>query len=344
MPRQGVTRVRGTAAGSIGAGYFGNGEEGNVTITGDTPLAVTLDEGQLIKQYESLTINEGATLRPANRCNGMILLVRGDMTINGTISADKCAPLANPNEDEASDERHVALCNITGGNGGSGGRGSSYDYSGSGSAERYVEGAGGTGGSGFAFGGGYGGGGGSSSGSGPGGPGDPRPPVGSPIPYPGGSGVKVYGVGGTDGGVGGGGPGGGGGVSEGRDYQRNGGTGDAIGGGAIYIFVGGTLTIGATGKITANGGNGGNGSSVSGGGYSPGYAGAHMSYGGGGGGGGGGCIALIHSGSYNNLGSIMVNGGTGGQCGNENNGYTQDGNPGAAGTTLITTLAELLGL
>ena len=344
MPRQGVTRVRGTAAGSVGAGYFGNGEEGDVTITGDTPLAVTLDEGQLIKQYESLTINEGATLRPANRCNGMIILVRGDMTINGTISADKCAPLANPNEDEASKERHVALCNITGGNGGSGGRGSSYDYSGSGRAERYVEGAGGTGGSGFAFGGGYGGGGGSSSTSGPGGPGEPRPPIGSPIPYPGGSGVKVYGVGGTDGGVGGGGPGGGGGVSEGSDYKRNGSTGDAIGGGAIYIFVGGTLTIGATGKITANGGNGGNGSSVSGGGYSPGYAGAHYSYGGGGGGGGGGCIALIHSGSYNNLGSIMVNGGAGGQCGGENNGYTQDGNPGAAGTTLITTLAELLGL
>lgn len=344
MPRQGVTRVRGTAAGSVGAGYFGNGEEGDVTITGDTPLAVTLDEGQLIKQYESLTINEGATLRPANRCNGMILLVRGDMTINGTISADKCAPLANPNEDEASNERHVALCNITGGNGGSGGRGSYYSRNGN-DVDRYVRGAGGTGGSGFAFGGGYGGGGGSGDSGGPGGPGDPRPPIGSPIPYPGGSGVKVCGVGGTDGrGVGGGGPGGGGGAAQDSDRHSNGSTGDAIGGGAIYIFVGGVLTIGATGKITANAGNGGNGARCAGGGYSPGYNGGENWYGGGGGGGGGGCIALIHSGSYNNLGSIMVNGGAGGQCGGENNGYTQDGNPGAAGTTLITTLAELLGL
>jgi len=342
MPRQGVTRVRGTAAGSIGAGYFGNGEEGDVTITGDTPLAVTLDEGQLIKQYESLTIDEGATLRPANRCNGMILLVQGDLIINGTISADKCAPLLNSFEEEAANELHVALCNITGGNGGSGGRGSSYDYSGSGSADRRAQGAGGTGGSGFAFGGGYGGGGGSSRSSAPGGPGDPRPPVGSPIPYPGGSGVRVYGVGGTDSdGTGGAGPGGGGGASAKSGYGRNGTAGDAIGGGSIYIFVGGTVTIGATGKITANGGNGGNGASSTGGGYSPGYAGSHSSYGGGG---GGGCIALVHSGRYNNLGSIMVNGGTGGRFGGDNNGYTQNGNPGSAGTTLITTLSELLGL
>ena len=87
-------------------------------------------------------------MRPANRCCGMIILVKGDLTVNGTISADKCCPLQSPNEELLAQERHIAACGaLTGGRGGNGSRGESSSNSG------------GQGGDPCAFGGGYGGGG-----------------------------------------------------------------------------------------------------------------------------------------------------------------------------------------
>ena len=321
------------------ASWFGTGEDGDAVISTDTPLPVGLDEGQINKQNNHLIIEQGGTLRPANRCNGMILLVKGDLTVDGTISADKCAPLLNPNEELAAQETHIVACGaLVGGAGGKGGTlKSGIDF----------RGAPGNGGSGFTFGGGFGGGSGggisgwrapSGSKAYAGGDGDPRPPVGTALPTPGGRFEKsTYGAGG---GIdfrgytyGGGGPGGSGAAGSQYDAAENhwmtgGGTGEAIGGGAIWIFVHGKIRINSVAKISADGGNGANGVST------------HGGCSAGGGGGGGGIIAIIHTGDYVNQGSITANGGTGGNPGLDTD--ANAGVSGSAGTILIKNISEIL--
>ena len=271
----------------------------------------------------------------------MILLVKGDLTVDGVIRANKCAPLLNPNEAMAAEEQHIVLCGISsGGNGGGGGAGFG------------LYGAAGTGGSGFQFGGGYGGG---SSGSISGyyatsttkvysaGNGDPRPPVGTASPFASTAGANaMYGAGsycsmGRVSARGGGGPGGAGGACHNtgagdvKEYAYNGANGDADGGGAIWIFARGIVRIGSTATISANGGEGAGGTYGDRGGKS-----------GGGGGGGGGIICVVHTGDYVNQGSIVANGGVGGIGQSYMDGSSQPGSDGAAGTVFVTNIADLL--
>lgn len=110
--------------------------------------------------------------------------------------------------------------------------------------------------------------------------------------------------------------GGGGGVawdyygSSGSVSAGSGSTGSGGGGGVIIIVCKGTLTIGSTGIVRANGGNGGNGGN---GAVGPGDGGSSAAGGGGGGGGsGGGVIMLFYYGAYSNAGIVQVNGGAGG--------------------------------
>lgn len=70
-------------------------------------------------------------------------------------------------------------------------------------------------------------------------------------------------------------------------------------GGLLVLIVGGSLTIGATGVVSADGSNGGTGQ------------GSWAAYSGGGGS-GGGSVVLAHRGSYQNSGSVRANGGPGG--------------------------------
>lgn len=329
--------------------WFGTGEDGDLTVTEDTPLDVILDEGQIIKQYNNLTITETGVLHPANRCNGMVLLVKGDLTVDGTIHVNKCAPLLNPNEDMAAQEQHIALCGaLTGGKGGDGGAlfedGGDVDTSGVG-----------VGGAGFRFGGGFGGG---SGGSGiasktcrKGANGDPRPPVGTSIPYPGPdrtTAAALYGAGGSAGSnpdtlraKGGGGPGGSGGVTiyGSPSYgSTNGKPGDAIGGGGIWVFVQGKVRIGGTGRISATGGNGAQGAYVQ---QPSGSSNRGWYASGGGGGGGGGIIAIVHTGDIINQGSVTAYGGAGGAAANVSL-STYPGNDGEIGTVVIKNISELL--
>lgn len=365
--RVGYAQVIGSAAqGAANAGWFGDGRDGELYVAdGETlSLDVALDEGQIVKRYTNGYIGTGSLLTAANRCNGMVLLFSGDLTIKGTISMDKKAPLANPMEDQCAAEVHVALCGgLNGGKGGKAGAGSVYTY------ESYGKiGAPGAAGNGFAFGGGPGGGSGAvgfyqnttindgADGS--------RAPIGTDMPYVPTNGIDDYGSGGSlradmivhtwvSGGAG---PGGSGAAQKysysGSNNQYalgngvSGASGDAFGGGAIFAFVKGRLTIEGSGKITAGGGNGANGTADI---YSPSGSdsyGSNASLTGGGGGAGGGIIVIVHNGDYTNAGSVTAPGGVGGTGASYtyglNSAAASNGENGEAGTVLIAKLSDLL--
>lgn len=337
MTRVGRTYVKGTAAGAANDGYFGNGSDGALNVAAGQTFTIDVpsEDTQIIKNYSSVNIAAGATVKTSGRCNGMVWLVSGDFILDGTINMDKRAPLLNDNEAAATQELHVALCGaLTGGGAGAAGVGwSAGPYS-------SFKTNGGIPGNGFALGGGYGPG--SASEQNNGGSCEPRPPIGTSIPYPGGENVSFCGTGGSyyytnhasinikaNGGAG---PGGSGAVRDGDVYSTNGNAGDAVGGGAIWIYVMGKVRISATGKISANGGNGGAGVSSS------------ITISGGGGGGGGGIVCLIHSGDIVNNGSVIANGGRGGAAGRYYNNVGNPGQDGSVGAVLIQSLNTLLEL
>lgn len=354
---------------------FGDGSDGALTVAKNktTTLDVVEDTGQIIKQYTSLTIEEGATLKPAHRCNGTIILVNGDCTINGTLSVDKCSPLENDAESDCYNNVNIIVCGfLEGGVGGTGGdgyqspMGKKYN-----SETEKIElfdgeicGTGGTGTEGHVFGGGYGGGGAGSifettypdytdsgkkdsqgfpifnevtmahgNGNPNGGSYSTRPYKGMTWPN---TTSSEYGAGGqgqdhytkkVEGTVetypgsnvfnegivnkysismsseGGASPGGSGGSFYTTESLK-GTAGDAYGGGALWLFVKGTLTIGAKGKITANGGKGGVIAPTDGQ-----YIENMSGYPGSGGSGGGGIIALVYGTDYVNNGTVEAKGG-----------------------------------
>ena len=364
--RVGMSTVLGAAQGAANAGWFGDGRDGDLFVADGETLAldVALDEGQIVKQYKNGYIGVGSLLTAANRCNGMVLLFSGDLTVKGTISMDKKAPLLNSMEGQCAAEVHVALCRgLTGGNGGKAGAGAVFDY-----APYGKIGAPGAPGSGFAFGGGPGGGSGAvgfysntvvndgANGS--------RAPVGTNMPFVPTYGADDYGSGGSlrnglsmnEWVSGGAGPGGSGAAqrysysSEYNQYLSGNGqagaAGDAFGGGAVFIFVKGRLTIEGSGKITAAGGDGADGIADV---YIPDSNdtyGRNASLTGGGGAAGGGIIAIDHNGDYTNSGSVSAPGGVGGTGASYTYGFfsgaASNGEDGEIGAVLITTLAELL--
>lgn len=328
------SQTSGDGGGNPHASWFGTGEDGDLIVSTDVALPVALDSGQIIKQYNSLTVTSSGILHPANRCNGMILLVKGDLTVDGTIHVDKCAPLVNDSEELAAQEQHVALCGeLTGGKGGNGGN--AYE-----SAPGSAASPGGSGGPGFQFGGGFGGGGGGvgANFAGAGGSSNPRPPAGTIIPYPSSTtGNSEYGAGGSarqsSSSVlarGGAGPGGGGGQGAGA---HSGDAGDAIGGGALWIFAQGKVRIGGTAKISATGGDGGDA-------YGYAASGTILEFGGGGGSGGGGIVCIVHTGDIVNAGAVTASPGTAGI--NKTNSAYAAGQSGESGTVLITNISDLL--
>ena len=358
MPRAGYAEVIGAAVGgAANAGWFGDGRDGDLIVeAGQTYMFdVALDEGQVVKQFRNVYIGEGATVKTSGRCNGMVWMVQGDFENRGTITMDKCAPLLNDKEALCAQQKHVKLCNLKGGNAGAAGNGGQKSSS-SNSWSAYR--AGGTPGIGFAFGGGYGPG--SGNGNAAGGNAEPRPPIGTAIPFPAPSAEGVqpsYGAGASAGysgsntasgesvfARGGNGPGGSSavGVYYSSGVVTAGNNGDAVGGGAIWIFVQGKVTISATGLITACGGNGGAGVSKGKRGEG-GASGSVTGASGGGGAAGGGIIAIVHTGDYENSGAIKANGGIGGARPNvESTNQVTAGSDGEAGPVLITTLDALL--
>lgn len=300
----GYARIFGNAGGEGPSAWFGDGSDGDLSVSGTLSLPATIDTGHIFKQYKNLIIPAGAILQPANRCAGMVLAVQGDCTIAGTASMDKKAPRRNTTTENAilntgaSSKWLKLISTIIGGKGGDGGLYAGFiGYSG-------------VGGDGHRFGGGYGGGGhgvdmlsGSSNVGYRGGASEPRPLSTLTWPYPGANAKAAgqYGAGaGATGVKGGAAPGGGGGFY----YQSMSGSypgydGDAYGGGLLVIIVGGILRLVGSGLLTANGGDG------AGGAY----------YNVKGGGGGGGIIVLLTAAPAVLSGDILVNGGTGGYAG-----------------------------
>lgn len=72
--------------GQVVDNYFGDGSDGNAVINSTTLLPVDIDGEMIVKNYESLYIGPNGSLKPANRNRGMLLYVRGDLTVEGEIS------------------------------------------------------------------------------------------------------------------------------------------------------------------------------------------------------------------------------------------------------------------
>jgi hypothetical protein len=97
--------------------YFGNGSDGAVVISSDTNLTVlnkngSYDGDMVVKQYDSLIINSGATLTTDQPCRGLWIFVKGNCTINGTLSMTARGANADPTIAGASDGRPVSSSGI----------------------------------------------------------------------------------------------------------------------------------------------------------------------------------------------------------------------------------------
>ena len=299
---------------------FGNGSDGDAVIDGTVTLPVPVPHQSIVEmQYKSLTINAGATLKPATFNAGLIIRVKGDCTIHGTIDQSGLAPKTNQNNNYPYPAQLVCGDGGNGGNGKAGTNGKDGGTGGVGMLKR-------------SYGGGYGGGAGAGGGqgtylSGIGGNGGSSTgiTISTSDIFKGGLGATASSQNGADGVLGGGAGGGKGGGSTGGN-GGDGGTGGGsagnsgttvnssaggagagagnYGGGVVLLYIGGRLVI--DGTIKCNGLNGGAGGKTS---LSP------YGDGGDGGGGGGGAIYILHRGTYTNTGVLQVNGGTGGNAG-----------------------------
>jgi len=302
--------------------YFGDASDGDVTISTDTNLSATQDGDMVVMNYSSLTINTGVTLTTNNRCKGLLIYVTGNATINGTLTMNARGANVDPvvagvsstglrlpmlksgsidtlaaadfagcgsaaiaavaNQGAISGDGKIYTiarggaaggASVVSSNGNDGSNGTTGESGGGGSGGSYSA-ASGAGAAGTCFTGGSGGGGGSESGT---------ATDGGDYGGAGGDGSYYEGAGGS------GNPGGAGYAGTGPD--GNNGTG-----GLLILIVGGNLTIGGSGVISANGVDGP---------LNPVRWGA-------GGATGGGNVLVLYAGTLSNSGSITATGGTAG--------------------------------
>lgn len=309
-----------SSASSFG-NYFGSGADGDVTISSNTNITATQDGDMIVKNYNSLTINSSCTLTTDNRCKGLLVYVKGNCTINGTLTMTARGAYADPvsagvsstglriirrksGSTETLSASDLAGCGSAAttaesNQGSISGNGAIYTIPRTGAAGGAQAGPGGdlpgnAGSSGTGGQTGGGGSGGANTGvhSGAGGDGTCfSGGVGSGGTIINQSDASDIGGPGGDGSSGyntGGGAGNPGGT--GYNGGSNGGAGS---GGILILIVGGNLTIGASGVISANGVAGGAGT----------Y---------GGGGSGGGSIIALYAGTLSNSGSLTATAGAGG--------------------------------
>jgi len=326
--------------------YFGTGKDGSVTISGSAQVSSSLNNtlygDTIVKNYQDLTINSGILFSPLRACRGMVIYCTGNLTVNGTISMTGkgggvgnkiAAPIGVAS---STDSRYdlvdasLYFNNLSSSVAGGQGIPTHWNWAPSGSAwfsnfkvrvplsgsvaggaagAHQGNGSVGTAGI-FCCGSGGGGGGSGYYGFANGGAGG----RGTIFAGGGGGGGAGYNVtGGTSA------------YEVGAPAASNGGGigagGNALGTSALLILiVRGNITI--NGTISSNGSTGGNASDP----VSPGPSWS----GGGGGGSGGGRIMIIYGGTYNNAGSIVANGGSGGSF---NGSYV--GGTGGAGSTTV---------
>lgn len=290
-----------TPSGGPSLAWFGDGSDGNVTISGPTTLTRDMF-------YNNLTVNTGVVLSTG----GYRIFVFDTLTLSGTAKIER-------NGENGADAVFGGASPGAGGQGHSfTGLGTLYNQTGSGGGGGVGAGANGTGTAGFrgignAGAGGAGGFWGATTGGSASQP--PSADFGDIRSLPQAVLGRSFGQGNFQGGQVA--PGGGGGGGSQFTSQSTGGGGGAGAGWAVVC----AKTLAGSGTIEAKGGHGGNGAD------------APLSYGtdggGGGGGGSGGIVTVVYSTGTPNT---VVTGGTGGLKSNAN---ATDGSPGAAGFTLL---------
>jgi len=76
--------------------FFGDGSDGDVTISSSTNLSSSTDGDMVVKEYNSLTINSSRTLTVSNRNKGLFIYVKGNAVINGSLSMSARGASVNP--------------------------------------------------------------------------------------------------------------------------------------------------------------------------------------------------------------------------------------------------------
>ena len=267
--------------------WYGTSADGDLVTTASVSFTTTNDQEVLVKNYKNFTINTGHTVTTSNRCKGLLIYIGGDCIINGTLTmtgkgANSIGSVAHYVYQAkgfmgsyipmlffpiSSSTGYIPVYprGAAGGGVSTNGTAASYGQTGGGGGG-YL---GNSGNFGTSWSGGSGGGAG--------------PSATAAALYAGAGGNAVT----TNFGGGAGNPGG----TSGGGSGAAGGTGT---GGFIMLVVKGSLTIGSTGIISANGIDGGTGTA------------------GGGGGSGGGRVIILYTRSFTNNGSITVSGGAGG--------------------------------
>lgn len=128
ISRQGQTRIYGTGANGVRVpSWFGSGRNGSLTVAAgeDYVIDCQKDQEQIYFEFDNLTIEAGAKFRPKHRCNGMVILVRGDFILNGEINVDCMVPCQNDYESRGQSAPQVKLVStlVKAGAGGNGGKG-----------------------------------------------------------------------------------------------------------------------------------------------------------------------------------------------------------------------------
>ena len=106
-----------TAMGGAGGGnYYGDGSDGAFTTTGDVTYTVlnksgSYDGDMVVKNYTSLTIGAGHTITTDQPCRGMLIYVKGDCSISGTLNA-RIGAFADPTNTGGSDSAAVNASGI----------------------------------------------------------------------------------------------------------------------------------------------------------------------------------------------------------------------------------------
>ena len=339
----------------------------NVTFTVPNKNG-SYDGDMVVKQYTSAIIDAGDTVTTDQPCRGLFILVKGDLTVNGTLTMSARGAFADPTASGGSDSNAVdsnglrfpfvtsggsdsltAAATLLNGcgtearsvianfptlssdgtilsisrNGGSGGSGANAHNStgsvaggtggtatngtgGGGAGKAYYRVATQNGGLAGCFGGGSGSGAARSYSNN-------QTNSSSPVAYGGAGGVGQYF--GQFNNVCGGGAGNPGGTSAGSSTSGSNGTG-----GVIILVVAGNVTIGASGKILANGAPGG----VASGDANDMEGGAT----------GGGRIIIAHTGTYTNNGTVQAVGGKA-----ATSGMSGTGGDGGAGTVTVQQIA-----
>ena len=96
---------------------FGDSSDGSLSTSGNVTHTVqnkngSYDGDMVIKEYSSLTINSGHTMTVDQPCRGLMILVNGDCTINGTLSMHARGASANPSSSGGSDNNAVGASGL----------------------------------------------------------------------------------------------------------------------------------------------------------------------------------------------------------------------------------------